>query len=201
MTFIYIPIIKSRYFKPLLFVKLKKKEGMSMSVVLKDKGELEFDNFDKITYTNVAVIRTKKLDENMKLNTSLVDGLIIVMKDGAQVGEIEDGAIDDAKSIGKFCCGSDGMLKLIVDKTIVDSIDKAKVELANHQAIVQLKDELEYENDLFDVTMIDRGTNKKLFNTILLNGEKMLGYVRNNIETIDLQTTNPIRFILDPKLK
>ncbi|WP_162266961.1 hypothetical protein, partial [Clostridium botulinum] len=80
-------------------------------------------------------------------------------------------------------------------------LHKAKTELANHQAIVQLKDDLEYENDLFDVTMIDRGTNKKLFNTILLNGEKMLGYVRNNIETIDLQTTNPIRFILDPKLK
>lgn len=162
---------------------------------------LQFDNFDKTTYTNVAVVRTKPLDENMKLNTSLVDGFIVLMKDGVQVTEIEDGAIDDVNSKGKFCCGSDGMLKLIVDKTTVDTVEKAKEELAKCQVVIQLKDDLAYENDLYDITMIDMGTNKKTFNTVLLSGEKMLGYMKNNVETIDLQTTNPIKFIVEPKLK
>lgn len=170
-----------------------------MAVKLIDK--LEFDNFDKTTYTNVAVIRSKQLDENMRLNTSLVDGFIVLTKDGVQVTEIEDGALDDAKSIGTFCCGSDGKVKIIVDKTTVDTVEKAKAELAKYQAVTEMKEDLSYENDLYDVTMIDMGSNRKVFNTVLLNGEKMLGYMKNNVETIDLVTTNPIRFIVEPKLK
>ncbi|BAO04896.1 phage virion protein [Clostridium botulinum B str. Osaka05] len=170
-----------------------------MAVKLIDK--LEFDNFDKTTYTNVAVIKTKPLDENMKLNTSLADGFIVLTKDGVQVTEIEDGALDDENSKGKFCCGSDGKVKIIVDKTTIDTVEKAKEELAKYQATVEMKDDLEYEKDLFDVTMVDVGTNKKIFNTVLLSGEKMLGYINNNVETIDLVPTNPIRFIVEPKLK
>ncbi|EQC1535398.1 hypothetical protein ACY1J9_001229 [Clostridium botulinum] len=170
-----------------------------MAVKLIDK--LDFDNFDKTTYTNVAVIRTKPLDENMKLNTSLADGFIVLTKDGIQVTEIEDGALDDENSKGKFCCGSDGKVKIIVDKTTVDTVEKAKAELAKYQAVVEMKEDLEYENDLYDVTMIDMGSNKKVFNTVLLSGEKMLGYMKNNVETIDLVTTNPIKFIVEPKLK
>ncbi|WP_125154445.1 hypothetical protein [Clostridium rectalis] len=170
-----------------------------MSIKLIDK--LEFDNFDKTTYTNVAVIRSKQLDENMKLNTSLVDGFIVLTKDGVQVTEIEDGALDDENSKGKFCCGSDGKIKIIVDKATVDTVEKAKEELSKYQAVVEMKEDLSYENDLYDVTMIDTGSNKKIFNTVLLSGEKMLGYIKNNIETIDLKTTNPVKFIIEPKIK
>lgn len=170
-----------------------------MAVVLKDK--LELDKFDISTYTNVGVIETKKLDEKMKLNTSLIDGYIIVIKDNTQIEEVEDGAIDSADNIGKFCCGSDGKLKLIVDKATINTIEKAKSELVKYQAIVQLEDDLTYETDMFDVTMINMGDKKPVFNTVILSGEKTLGYMKNNIDTIDLNTTNPIEFRIVPKLK
>lgn len=172
-----------------------------MAMKQKNFTPSDLESLDVVTFTNVAVIYSKVIDEYMKLNTSLIDGNVELTKGGVKVDEVEDGAVDNASSIGKFAIGSDNRLKLIVDKAVVNTVDLAKSELSKCVAVYKLRDNLMYEEDIFEVNLINEANGNRIFNTVLLSGEKTLAYIKNNVSNIDLNATDCIKFEIIPKLK
>lgn len=163
---------------------------------------VDFLGYDSVTYSSVAVIKVKPFDAvYMMQNTSQIDGYVTLKKSATSIAEIEDINIDMPSSIGKFAIGSDNVLKIIVDKTVVTNIDQAKAELTGYTAYYKLASNLAYQDNLFEVNTINEANSNIIFNSVLLDGDKTMSYIKNLIQNIDLSESDGIKFEILPVLK
>lgn len=90
------------------------------AIFLNPQHLLSFDS----TLTNVNVINVANLEFAVK-HTDVIDGVDEIKLQGINIPEIAVVDIDKDTSIGSFCWGSDGVLKFIVSKTVVENITDA----------------------------------------------------------------------------
>lgn len=137
---------------------------------------LQIMSLDKVTYTNVNVVNLKALGEDAQKPTSLVDGMVeIIDLKGTKLEEIEDGEIDQVSSVGKFCVGNDKVIKMVIDKSIVD-MDKIKETYEGYRIAYELRQDLKLDENNYDLKIYN-GMNEKLFDSCPVSLEEATNFI------------------------
>lgn len=162
--------------------------------------EIKISKLETTLYTNVDVVVLEPLPKEAKINGSLIDNYVRIFNDTTQIVEIADTDIDSADSVGKFCVGSDGEIKLIITKDTYKTLEDAKQALKNYIVYYEVQ-AIEMIENMFVADVYDEGSKERLYPTKTLNVTDLIDFIVSYCRNLDLERGNEPFFKIKPATK
>lgn len=158
--------------------------------------DLMIKALDTTSYTNVNAILLSSLPTSIKSSTNVIDNIIQILNNGIEIMEISDLEIDSPASVGHFCCGSDQIIRILVAKDAITTLEQAKTTYNNLEVHADFREDLKISQDIFDLTIFDSMGNK-LFNSNPVNLSQALATVDSWTKTVDVQEIGVPQYVIN----
>lgn len=160
--------------------------------------DLLVKSFDITTYTNVNAILLTPLPSSIKPSTNNIDNVIQIFNNGVEIPEISDLEVDALTSVGKFCCGSDQVIRLLIakDDATIKTLTDAKNSFNNNIEIyADFREDLKIDPSMYDLTIYD-STGNKLFNSNPIGLTQIQSTIDSWTKTVDITEIGIPKYVI-----